>query len=120
MARTHDETVKHMLGLGWIDWSTGGGCMAWMREIGDGTYVLICTENNGLVAEDDDETWIVGRHNGDGDQSTEMEVTTLDDALAIWDAVQLAGDQRFYHEGFWGNATIPEIRIALQGPQPIL
>lgn len=47
-------------------WHMGGGCMAWGRNLPEGGYVLVCSENNDITTDATAPEWIIGRYSDDG------------------------------------------------------
>lgn len=51
---------------GYRTFPTGGGCMAWARDLEDGSRIWICTDDNDTDGAPDEAIWLVGRHDLDG------------------------------------------------------
>jgi hypothetical protein len=72
---------KAMMEAGWHIAHTGGGCMAWEKNLPDGRYVWICDENNDL-GERQDEPYLVGLYDANGQSETLDDCPDLGSALA--------------------------------------
>jgi hypothetical protein len=75
--------AERMKVAGYEPIGTGGGCEAWSKTASDGSgdYVWICTEDQGL-GEQENEDWLVGLYNEEGDKFVNDETKTLTAALA--------------------------------------
>lgn len=71
---------------------TGGGCLAWRKDLDNGEHLLICTEDNTIDADPAAKEWLVGRHTDDGGMIEIDGATTLEDALRIADLLPAATD----------------------------
>lgn len=59
-------TVREMMrAAGYEDISTGGGCMAWAKKVGDKDESLLISNDNALYGDPNAKCWSVGRY-GDG------------------------------------------------------
>ena len=61
---------------------TGGGCVAWGKEIDDGSYLLLTADDDGIDADPSSEVWSVGRYADEGFVSLEDPMTLRDCLLA--------------------------------------
>ena len=83
----HTNAVTTLMrSRGYDSMGTGGGCETWMREIGDGTMVWICTQDQGLHADPAAHEWLLGRYSVDELGGW----VGCDDALTLADALALA------------------------------
>lgn len=71
---------------------TGGGCLAWRKDLDNGEYLLVCTEDNTIDADPAAKEWLVGRHSDDGGMVEIDGATTLEDALRIAELLPAATD----------------------------
>lgn len=56
-----------MVAAGYTPYHTGGGCMAWRKDIDRG-YLLITTEDASIDGNAEDQIWMVGRYLEDGEE----------------------------------------------------
>jgi len=68
---------------------TGGGCMAWQRDIDSDWFVWI-TDSSGTeltISANEPDCWFIGIHSQDGAFSEAQEAQTATEALAIADRI---------------------------------
>ncbi len=77
------EIAERMKAAGFEPIGTGGGCEAWSKtaSAGSGDYAWICTEDQGL-GDSEEDNWLVGLYNEEGDEWINNETQTLTAALA--------------------------------------
>lgn len=106
MNATKTPNAELMTSHGYELYHTGGGCMAWMREV-EGGYILITNDDAGVDSDADEVVWIVGRYLDGGEQGGVVgdlqygfvitgDYATLHDALARADTLPIPqdGDER--------------------------
>lgn len=71
-----------MLAAGYEAWHTGGGCMAWRRELPDGGHLLVTAGDDGLDADPAEAAWCVGRYGAEEGFAFVHARMTLADAIA--------------------------------------
>lgn len=72
-----------MMALGFQPYHTGGGCMAWLHELGGGRAVLVTDRDSGIPEHADDPIY-VGYESGDGDFVEAHEMDSIDEFIEIW------------------------------------
>jgi hypothetical protein len=61
-----------MTASGYAPSHEGGGCLAWVRDLGDGARLMICDEGNGL-GDTLEENYLVGLHCGEDTEGDEVQ-----------------------------------------------
>lgn len=70
--------TARMHGMGFQEYNTGGGCMAWQKLLPDDRYIWICTTDQGLFEDADQPEWVLGVY-----FDTEDEVKNVHDETNI-------------------------------------
>lgn len=78
---------------GWTDWSTGGGCTAWMREVTKaGHYALITVTDDAQSPERLNQAVVIGFYTPDTDPIIAFNCETATDAVHLASRIFLIGD----------------------------
>lgn len=75
------SVARTMKAAGFAEQWTGGGCRAWEKRTGNGGYLWVCDEGNGL-GDRIDELYLVGHYGADHELLAEDSVENLNAALA--------------------------------------
>lgn len=90
---------KKMAENGFEVWHTGGGCLAWGKNLAGGYTTMICDDGQGLLGEDSDTEkarWLGGVYDDDG-EFVNVEKDTLDEVIA-WCAEAAIDPKKFMEE----------------------
>ena len=76
------EVGKKMVAAGFSVLHTGGGCLVWNKDLRNGDYLWVCTDESGL-GKTVDEVFLVGHYgkDSDGEALAHGDANGLDEAL---------------------------------------